>query len=197
GQAQGQLRTRGLGDLMSIHDEQDLRARLGFALDDFAASPMSFDAVVKQGRAIKIRRRVTAAAAALAVLAAASLVPTLVHALFRPPPPVTHHYHVTVHPGGPGSPEGLVASGLVNRVRWRLTVRYDPRSGNTCIASIPDAGTCGAGLPPARAVHGAPASLDGDTNEWGRLPGGRGVHLQMVDGYVPAHVDHVRVALPT
>ncbi len=60
---------------MTIHDEQDFRAQLGTALDHFAPGPVPFDAVVRQGRAVMIRKRVTAAVVGLAVLAAAALVP--------------------------------------------------------------------------------------------------------------------------
>ena len=104
---------------MSIHDEQDLRGQLGTALDAFAPGPIPFDAVVRQGRSVVIRKRVTAVAVGLAVLAAAAMAPTLLHALHHPAP-VTRHYHVTVNPPSPGSPRGLVASGLVNHAHWRF-----------------------------------------------------------------------------
>ena len=52
-----------------MDNEQDLRARLGTALDDLAPGPLPFDAVVRQGRMVVIRRRATAAAVALAIAA--------------------------------------------------------------------------------------------------------------------------------
>ena len=179
---------------MTIHDEQDFRAQLGTALDHFAPGPVPFDAVVRQGKAVMIRKRVTAAVVGLAVLAAAALVPTLLHALHRPPP-VAPHYHVTVNPPTPGAPQGLVASGLVNHGRWRLIVRYNARHEETCILSIRGDENCGGGVAPARGLAGAPASINADSNNFARLPKGRAFSVQMVDGYVRHDVHHIRVDL--
>jgi hypothetical protein len=177
---------------MSIHDEQDLRVRLGAALDDIAPRPVPLDAVVTRGRSVLIRRRVTAAAVGLAVLAAAALMPALVHALHRAPP-VTPHYHVTVAKPGPGSPPGLVASGLVNHARWQQ--RYLLGHGTqVCVSAAPRSEGCTGG-PPPRGQGGSPASLIGDPGGFARLPGGRWVKIQMLYGYVRQDVDRLRVEL--
>ncbi len=178
---------------MSIQDEQDLRGQLGTALHAFAPGPLPFDAVVRQGRMVVIRRRATAAAVALAIAAAAALVPTLLHALHRPAP-VSPHYHVTVNPPGPGSPLNLVASGRVNRGRWQLIAWTNARHSQICIRSIRGTENCNFNAP-VRGLTGPPASITADTNNFGRLPNGRGFRVQMVDGYVRHDVDHIRVDL--
>jgi hypothetical protein len=177
---------------MSINEEQDLRAKLGSALDDLAPGPLPFDSVVRRGRAVMIRRRVTAAAVALAVLAAAALVPALLNALHRPAP-ITPRYHVTVQAPGAAAPFGLVASGLVNRAHWRFYARYSKHHDGLCLGSVPGDSACGGDRPRGRA--GAPATLSGDAQQAARLPGGRWVRVQMVYGYVRDDVDHLRVTL--
>lgn len=179
---------------MTIHDEHDFRAQLRTALDEFAPGPVPFDAVVRQGRAVMIRKRITAVAVGLAVLAAAALVPTLLHALHRPPP-VIRPYHVTVNPAGPGSSRGLVAYGLVDRSRWELTVRYSPKRLETCIVALRSVKNCGGGVAASRGRGGAPASVNGDPNNLAVRPNGLALRVQMVDGYVRNDVDHIRVDL--
>jgi hypothetical protein len=177
---------------MSIHDERDLRAKLGSALDDFSPRPLPLQAVMGRGRAVMIRRRLAAVAAAAAVIAAAVVAPTLLHTS-QPTPPAAPHYHATVHQPGPGSPRGLIASGLVNRARWQLTVRYDAHR-QLCYASVPGFNSCGTGAP-SDGRSGAPASLFGDPNQAARNPDGRGVQVQMLYGIVRRDVDHLRVDL--
>ena len=140
---------------MTIHDEHDFRAQLGTALDELASGPVPFDAVVRQGRAVMIRKRITAVAVGLAVLAAAALVPTWLHALHRTAP-VTRHYHVTVNPPTPGSAQGLVATGLVNRARWQFFARYNKRQYGLCLESRLGAGGWGGGRPHGVAQAGTP-----------------------------------------
>jgi hypothetical protein len=178
---------------MTIHDEHDFRAQLGTALDEFAPGPVPFEAVVRQGKAVVIRKRVTVIAASLAVLAAAALVPTVLHALRRPPP-VTPHYHVTVTPPPPGSPRGLVATGLVNQARWQFFARHNEHPDEFCLESRLGTGACGSPGTPPGGRAGAPATLSGDP-QVARLPGGRWVRVQMVHGFVRHDVDHLRVGL--
>ncbi|MDR2986752.1 MAG: hypothetical protein LBV34_18130, partial [Nocardiopsaceae bacterium] len=178
---------------MIIHDEQDFRAQLSTALDEFAPGPVPFDAVVRQGRAVKIRKRVTVAAAGLAVLATAALAPTLLEALHRPAP-LTPRYHVTVRPPEPGSPRGLVAAGLVNHARWQFFARFSKNGDGLCLLSQLGTGKpCGGGRPHSW-VH-APATLWGSPAEGARLPSGRWIRVQMAYGYVGREVDHLRVDL--
>ncbi|MGN6679267.1 MAG: hypothetical protein ACTHKL_16005 [Streptosporangiaceae bacterium] len=177
---------------MTIHDEQDLRAKLGTALEEFAPGPVPFDAVVRQGRAVMIRKRITAALVGLAVLAALALVPTLLNSLHSPAP-ITRHYHVTVKPPTAGSPRGLVASGLVNHARWQFFARYNEHHFGLCLESKLGTGSCGGGRP--HDYLGAPATLWGSYPEGARVPGGRWVRVQMVYGYVRHDVDRVQVDL--
>lgn len=179
---------------MSIHDEQDLRARLGTALDELTPSPIPFNAVVRQGRAVMFRRRMTATAAGLAVVAAATLVPSLLHALNRSAPVATG-YHVTVSRPGPGSARGLIASGLVNRARWQLTAIYYARQQLLCIASLPGDGDCTGGSPLPTGRSGALASLFGAPNEIARFSDGRRIGVQMLYGAVRRDVSYLRVEL--
>jgi hypothetical protein len=177
---------------MSIEDEQDLRERLGAALDDFGPRPLPLQVVMRRGRAVVIRRWLAAAAAATAVIAAAVAVPTLLRATPRTPP-TTKHYHVTVRPAGPGSPQGLIASGLVNRARWQLTVSYNSRLSSLCYSANPRFVDCaGSPLPTGRITD--PAELLGG-NRLARLPGGRYIQVQMLYGIVRRDVDYLRVAL--
>lgn len=106
---------------MSISDEHDLQERLDQAFQAITPRQAPLDQAVRQGRLIRVRRRL-AAAAGLAVVAAGVAVPALLHqqasqpALNRP-----RHPAVTVHPAGPHAPAGLVASGTAGGRRWRLT----------------------------------------------------------------------------
>jgi hypothetical protein len=177
---------------MTIHDEQDFRAQLGIALEEFAPGPVPFDAVVRQGRAVRIRKRVTAALVGLAVLAASALVPTLLNSLHRPAP-IAPHYRVTVNPPSPGSPRGLVASGLVNHARWQFFARYSKHGDGLCLESKLGTSGCGGGRP--RDYLGAAATLWGSRDEAARLHGGRWIRVQMVYGYVRHDVDRVQVKL--
>lgn len=177
---------------MTIHDEQDFRAKLCTALDEFAPGQVPFDAVVRQGRTVKIRRRITAALVGLAVLAASALVPTFLNSL-HPPAPITPRYHVTVNPPTAGSPRGLVASGLVNHARWQFFARYSTHGDGLCLES--KLGTSACGGPRPRDYLGAAATLWGNRDEGARQPGGRWVRVQMVYGYVRHDVDRVQVSL--
>lgn len=97
---------------MKTDDEGQLRARLGAALAQLDPGPLPLDAVVSQGRAVMIRRRVLAAAVVV-VGAAALTVPSLTRYLAHPPPSAPTRYHVTVrHPGKEAS-QRLIAYGRV------------------------------------------------------------------------------------
>jgi len=80
---------------MKTSDEGALRTRLGAALDQLDTRPLVLDAVVRQGKAVMIRRRVLAAAAIAA--AAALTVPTLTRSLSLPGPSAPTKYRVIVN----------------------------------------------------------------------------------------------------
>jgi hypothetical protein len=106
---------------MNIGDERDLRAQLGVALDEVASRPLPLGSVIRQGRAVKIRRRVTAAIGVAVVIAAAVATPAVLHSLSQGPvvPATPTHYHVSVHAPGPGTPRGVIAYGRLNGTRWQ------------------------------------------------------------------------------
>ncbi|HEY6276663.1 MAG TPA: hypothetical protein VIX86_10060 [Streptosporangiaceae bacterium] len=138
---------------MSIDDEQDVRAWLGTALDDFAPGPVPLGVIVRKGKTAVIRRRLTVA-----------------YQLSLPPPaPVAPvHYRVTVNPPGPGAARGLIASGRVNGRRWQVSGQRQRLSGQPSICfQAPSGGTCNAGGPPRASRAGVPAYL---TNGIGLRP---------------------------
>jgi len=117
---------------MSIGDETRLRSQLSGALDEFNPGPLPLDAVIRQGRATVLRKRVLAAVAVALVVVAAVTLPKLAHQLTEPPPTAPLRYHVTVNPPGIRSPKGLVASGSVNKLHWRAEVTYSGGNTNEC-----------------------------------------------------------------
>lgn len=145
---------------MSIHDERDLRARLGAALDDFPAGQFPAQSVVRKGRAMRLRRNVTAVAAGAAVLAAAIATVTLAWQPSQPPAPaVPRHYHVTVNPQRHGSPRGLIASGTLDGRHWQVTARWQRSGGNRDVCFDAGASSCVQGGPGRSSHGGSPAAL--------------------------------------
>jgi hypothetical protein len=108
---------------MNTDDEGQLRARLGAALAQLDPAPLPLEAVVRHGRAVKLRRRLLAAAAAAVVAAAALAVPALARYVGQPPSGAAGRYHVTVHPGN-GSNQRVIAYGRVttglNDMQWSV-----------------------------------------------------------------------------
>ena len=101
-------------------DERDLHERLDRALEMITPRPAPVNATVRQGRAIRWRRRSALAAGLAAVVAAGVVaVPALRDAVANHPP-ATSHYTATVQAPGPNSPPGLIAWGTVNGQRWQL-----------------------------------------------------------------------------
>jgi hypothetical protein len=145
---------------MNIGDERDLRAQLGVALDEVASRPLPLGSVIRQGRAVKIRRRVTAAIGVAVIAAAAVATPAVLHSLAGPAGPSTStHYRVTVTPPGPGSPRRLIAYVGLDGQRWQA-VGY--RQGGLMCLGLPQGADCrGPGLPPKASRVGAPASIVG------------------------------------
>jgi hypothetical protein len=95
---------------MSTGAEQELKERLGLAVGAVTPRPAPVDRAMRQGRAIRTRRRVTAAACLAGAAAVAVAIPVLLQGNL---PSVRSHPTqptVTVHPGG-GHPAGLVAYG--------------------------------------------------------------------------------------
>ena len=115
---------------MTLDDGQQLRARLGSALEQITPSPAPVSSVVRRGKLIRMQRW-TAAAAVLAVVAVLGAVgPTVLHHALAPAASAT--YRVTVRPPGPGSPAGLIASGAINGRPWKLIAHPPARNGTQC-----------------------------------------------------------------
>jgi len=175
-----------MGDRMSIHDERDLRAQLGVALDAFTPDQLPLNAVVRQGRSLLVRRRIMVAACLVILAAAAVAGPTLAHQLSHRVSPTAPRYRVTVNPPGPGAPKGLIATGSINRVHWQMTAFEQRQSGqpNVCVQAYGDA-NCSGGEPPRASDGGDPFSL---YTGWG--PGG-----ETWAGIVRSDVAYLRVDL--
>jgi hypothetical protein len=106
---------------VSISDEHDLGGRLDQAFQAITPRPAPVDQAVRQGRVIRVRRRLVAVAG-LAVVAAGIAVPVLLDHPASPPVLNQPRYPaVTVHPAGPHSPAGLIASGTAAGQPWRIT----------------------------------------------------------------------------
>jgi len=172
---------------VSIDDERELRARLGAALDELTPGPLPFNAVVRRGRAVAIRRRI-AVAAVVGVIAAAVGTSAVLYQPSTPPEPVAPaHYHVTVSPPGPGSPVGLIADGLINGRRWQVTGAQQPdASGPTiCFRASTAEMSCDQHRPPRASRTDGPAALTY----------GIGAGPVAIIGTVRSDVVYLRVAL--
>jgi hypothetical protein len=119
---------------VNISDEQDLAGRLDQAFQAITPREAPLDQAVRQGAVIRIRRRL-AAVAGVAVVAAGIAVPVLLNQ--QAPQPVLNQprYHVTVHPAGPHSPAGLIASGTSDGRRWTVTAGK-PGTGGQCFTAV-------------------------------------------------------------
>jgi hypothetical protein len=145
-------------DPMSI-DEGDLRTSLGTALDDLDCGPLPLTSVIRQGKTVVLRRRLTAAVAALAVAAAA--VPAIAHQIGRPAAPAAStHYHVTVRPPGANSPRGLIANAGLNHRHWQITGTAQRVGGQINICFEVFGNDCQATPIPVATDKGAPADIE-------------------------------------
>lgn len=151
---------------MSISDEHDLQDRLDQAFQAITPRQAPLGQAVRQGRLIRLRRRL-AAAAGLAVVAAGVAVPVLLHQ--QAPQPALNgprHPAVTVSPAGPHAPAGLIASGTAGGRHWRLTASRPGPAGaahaSQCFTVI-SARSCGpvSGLRPSRSD---PVSFTGSSD---------------------------------
>jgi len=143
---------------MNIADEVQLRSRLSAELDLLDPGPLPLDTVVKQGRAVMIRRRALAAIAVVIVAAAAVTVPKLVHIASQPASPP--HYHVTVNPPGKGASKHLIATGTVNKLRWIATGMVKDGEFLTCLRISESSGRGCNGAAPGPTFPKAPVAID-------------------------------------
>ena len=102
---------------MTGADEQELRGRLDTALMTITPRPAPIDTVMRQGRHLMYRRRISAAGGLAAVAVAAVAVPAALNQ-HTAGPALARPAVVTVLRPGPGSPAGLIASGTVGATHW-------------------------------------------------------------------------------
>jgi len=138
--------------------ERQVRARLDPALDALVPGPPPLAAIVRDGRRIRTRKRLTFTAgvtvAAALVIVARFALPSV---LSGPPAAssLTTHYHVTANAPGPHSGAGLIASGKVNGTPW--SVRATVSGHGYLFAGVDTYVSSGAnGDLPARYEHGDP-----------------------------------------
>jgi hypothetical protein len=105
---------------MSTGAEQDIAHRLDQMLGTITPRPAPVEHAMRQGRAIRTRRRMTVAAGLAVAAAVAVAVPAALHAgLLSKPVSRPKHHVVTVHPAGQHS-NGLIAYGTVDGKRWQI-----------------------------------------------------------------------------
>ena len=149
---------------MSIDNEHELRSQLGAALGEFIPGPIPYSAVIRQGRAAVIRKRI-AVAAALSVIAAGVIIstPVVIRQLSHRPlaAATAGRYHVTVSPPGPGSAKGLIAGGRINGRRWQATGQLQRTAGHpvVCIQAWGSSMSCSENGLPRASRAGDPADL--------------------------------------
>jgi hypothetical protein len=110
---------------VSIQEERELRERLGGLLDEVKPRQAPVIAAVRQGRGIRLRRRI-GVGAGLAVLACgAALTPAVLHAVSSAPPPEAPgipHYSVTVNHLPGQARHGVIGSGTEDGHRWQVSL---------------------------------------------------------------------------
>ena len=108
---------------MSTDSEREIRGRLDAALGTITPPSLPADAIRRQGRTIRMRRRAAVAAGLAAVVGLGVALPGLV-AHVNTAPPVKHSYRVTVNPTR-DTPSKLVFSGSINGQAWRFELDWD------------------------------------------------------------------------
>ena len=147
---------------MSI-DEGELRSSLSTALDEVDYGPLPLNSVISQGKTVVRRRRLTALAGALAVVVVAVAGPVIAHDAGRPAQPVTSaHYHVTVHPPGAKSGDGLISFGRINQRHWQIVgaIEQNGKQKEFCFSSSPPGDFCRIAPIPVASEKGQPVSFD-------------------------------------
>lgn len=143
---------------MTGNEGQELRERLGGALDVIEPSPAPLGAVLRQGRAIRRKRRAGIAASIAVAAGIAIAVPSLLPSRSAPQPASPPKPVITVHPGRISVP-GEIAYGTVNGKPWKIVLGKDGsvRSPGFAIA--------GSGFAQVSLDPGQDASFGGMGNE--------------------------------
>lgn len=108
---------------MSTDHEREIRDRLGGALETITPPSPPVDAVVRQGRTIRMRRRAVVAAGLAVVVGLGIALPGLVGHVHAAPP-VRPSYRITVNPTR-DTPRKLTFSGAINGQPWRFDVDWN------------------------------------------------------------------------
>jgi hypothetical protein len=143
---------------MSTGAEQELKERLGHAVGAVTPRPAPVDLAMRQGRAIRTRRRVTGLVCAAVAAAVAVAVPLLLNGHLLTGRSQVSQHTVVVHPGG-GHTRGLVGYGTVDGKPWQIRA-VKPGTGGAsrgeeCWNAL---GTQGCGAPHAQGSD--PAELN-------------------------------------
>lgn len=115
---------------MSVQDEHELRARLSALMDGIEPRPAPVTRVVRRGRGIRTRRRISVAAGLAVIVAGAALIPGLLQG-HRVAPIGQLHYKVTVTRLGPNAQHGVIGAGVIGTKRWRVVLNRSQGEGCT------------------------------------------------------------------
>jgi len=127
---------------VSIQDERDLRAQLSGLLDGVTVRPAPVAATVRQGRRIRLERRISAAAGVAVVVAAAAALPVVLTGRPHSAGAVTSaHYSVRVNVLDPIARGGVIAEGVTDGKKWKVEASGAP--GNVTVHAV---GVTGANL---------------------------------------------------
>jgi hypothetical protein len=110
---------------VSIQEERELRERLGGLLDEVKPRPAPVIAAVRQGRGIRVRRRIAVGAGLVVLACGAVLTPVVLHAVDAAPgpvPPSVPHYSVTVNHLPAQARHGVIGSGTEDGHRWQVSL---------------------------------------------------------------------------
>ncbi len=107
---------------MSTDHERDIRDRLGGALDTITPPSPPVEAVLRQGRTIRMRRRAAVAAGLAVVIGLGVALPGLVSHVHAAPPAV-RSYRVTDNPPR-STPSKLTFSGTIDGRPWRFAIDW-------------------------------------------------------------------------
>lgn len=105
---------------MSVQNEHDIRKGLADLLGGVTPHPAPVASAIRQGAAIRMRRRISAAAVLAVIAAGAAITPVLLHARTASPVSKTAHYTVAMYPLGTTAVHGVIAAGVTNGKRWKI-----------------------------------------------------------------------------
>jgi hypothetical protein len=167
---------------VSIHDQRELRDRLGGLLYGIEPGPPPVVDTMRRGRGIRMRRWISVAAGVAVLAAGAVVLPGVLRG--HPASPIAPlHYSVVVSPIGAGAPPGLIGQGTTDGRRW--TAVMSPEGTGLTLT--------GRGLSGALPYYqDVPSQFT--ANPADLMTAGSGTTLEF--GTVRADVTHVVISLP-